>query len=156
MKRLSIFGMISALLVVVGVSLAIPAASEDAQGASSVEASPATVTTPPTACDAKMNYIHKSTSSGTWGKVKVYASTSCGSTMEIISVSIKLYRESPTLTLIGTSPSPIAYGSKFIGRSAVGDACKPGWYRASADHYAKLGSYVFRDSSSDRRYLTCS
>lgn len=117
----------------------------------------ATEPEPKPACDAKLNYIHKSTSAGTAGRVKVYGSTVCNLPMEVISVEVLLYQEiGGQKLLIGTSPDPIATGRASIGRSAVGGTCTPGYYYAESEHLAKLGPYTFTKSiESGRQFVSC-
>lgn len=107
----------------------------------------------PPKCDAKLNYIHKSTSQGTRGKVKVYGSTTCDRPMEVVSVQVKLYKGD---VLLGVSPDPIELGKPSIGRSAVGPDCVPATYRATSEHYAKLGAFVFTTSRSQQNWVSCS
>lgn len=112
---------------------------------------------PKPACGAKLNYIHKSTSAGTAGRVKVYGDTVCNLPMEVISVEVLLYQEvGAQKVLIGTSPDPIATGRASIGRSAVGGTCTPGYYYAESTHFAKFGPYTFTKSiESGRQFVSC-
>lgn len=106
----------------------------------------------PPKCDAKLNYIHKSTSQGTLGKVKVYGSTTCDRPMEVISVQVKLYQGD---VLLGVSPDPIELGKPFIGRSAVGPDCVPATYRATSEHHAKLGAFIYKTTRSQQNWVSC-
>lgn len=106
----------------------------------------------PPKCDTWLNYIHKSTSAGTYGRVKVYGKTACDRPMEVITVQVSLYKDG---VLLGTSPDPIELGKAAIGRSAVGPTCTPGVYQAKSEHSARLGAFVFRDSKERTDRVSC-
>lgn len=106
----------------------------------------------PAKCWTELNYIHKSTSPGTRGKVKVFGRTTCDKPMEIITVQMKLYKGD---LLLGVSPDPIELGKLDIRRSAVGPDCVPATYRATSEHYAKLGAFVFKTSRSQQNWVSC-
>ena len=111
---------------------------------------------PPQGCKGTLNNVHKSTHFPTAGSVKVYGETTCASAMEVISVSVELYKETPAGNVLeGVSSDPVELNKPKIGRSAVGSACVPGWYNAVAQHYAKLGSYVWTATSTTRGYVDC-
>jgi hypothetical protein len=130
------------LLAVGGVAVAPAAARAETTGPS---------------CAAQLNYIHKSTSAATFGKVKVYGATTCNAPMTSISVSVQLYRiVDGQYVLIGESPDPTDSGVPSIGRSAVGDTCVPGDYYAQSQHSAILGSYGFSDTHSEYQTIDCS
>lgn len=106
----------------------------------------------PPKCDAWLNNIHKSTSSGTYGRVKVYGKTACDRPMEVITVQVSLYKDG---VLLGVSPDPAEFGKLAIGRSAVGPNCTPGVYQAKSEHSARLGAFIFKTSKERTDQVSC-
>lgn len=138
MKR----GLIPALVLALSLTAVSPAAANEEE--------------PPQGCDGGLRDIHKSTKGASAGRVKVLGWTQCATPVEIITVSVELYRETPAgAVFIGLSPDPTAYGTNYIQRSAVGDKCIPGYYKAIGRHYVKNGTYVWNKTTTQRNYVNC-
>lgn len=143
MKRV-IVAAIAAAFALSGISVVSPATAGEEE--------------PAIGCSSKMNFIHKSTSAATAGRVKVYAETVCPFKADRLFTYVELERINTLFNDKWNSPleALFKYNTARHGLSAVGDRCTPGYYKATSYHGGEHNGVPFSLPTQTREhYVNC-